>query len=225
MSAVTTTLNEYLAAERARELEAAEAFPGKFDECTSTLGAIRQPLFVCRSCLADPTNGTGAMCYACSVVCHPGCELIELFAKRNSTCQCGTSVFKSSASCRLLSEKELVHISLGKDAHNYFGRFCTCDQPYIVTGEEGEEDNVREKEESASASQPQSQPTSTDMVNCVVCQDWFHEACLESSIPQKFQEIICAACIKDFPFLASITTELDIESDAHSKLVRLRDVP
>lgn len=46
-----------------------------------------------------------------------------------------------------------------KSKHNFFGRFCTCDQFYLAD----------DKEQS-------------DMLQCQVCEDWFHENCLVGKV-------------------------------------------
>lgn len=89
------TLQEYLEQEAQWEQEAIAAFPGKFDECTYVKGYIRQPLYVCRSCLQDSKGGVAAICYSCSLACHASCDLIELYAKRHFRCDCGNESFAS----------------------------------------------------------------------------------------------------------------------------------
>lgn len=102
------TLREYLEKEAALEQEAAETFPSKFDECTFTKGALRQNLYVCRSCLNGEEgegDGCAAICYSCSLVCHPKCELIDLGPRRDFCCDCGTLKYKGD----ILGSKGIVY--------------------------------------------------------------------------------------------------------------------
>lgn len=94
----TITLKEFIEAEDALEKEARAAYPGKFDCCTYGLGYIRQSLYACRSCLEGFEGGENkeaVICYACSVACHPSCDLIELGVRRHLRCDCGNSLFTS----------------------------------------------------------------------------------------------------------------------------------
>ena len=40
------------------------------------------------------------VCFACSVECHDGHELIELYTKRGFTCDCGNDKFQDK--CKLM---------------------------------------------------------------------------------------------------------------------------
>jgi E3 ubiquitin-protein ligase UBR7 len=46
--------------------EARQALPYAFDECTYSLGALRQRVFSCLDC------GEKGVCYGCSISCHAG---------------------------------------------------------------------------------------------------------------------------------------------------------
>lgn len=71
--------------------------------------------------------------------------------------------------------------SLPKTHHNFLGRFCSCDTPF------------------------NSEATSSDMLQCLICEDWFHEDCLASvPDPESFTDFICRTCIAEYPFLRAL---------------------
>ncbi|PJF19531.1 hypothetical protein PSACC_00650 [Paramicrosporidium saccamoebae] len=174
------TLQEYLEEEAELEKEAAEAFPGKFDECTFGHGYIRQPLYACRTCVKDG-EARAAICYSCSVVCHPKCELIELSARRHFRCDCGNPLFSSA--CGLQKKDELNEENQydGKAGQNFFGRFCSCNVFFDATVEQ------------------------SDMLQCLVCEDWYHEDCIGKTPPvEAFDSMICAGCVVEKSFLEAL---------------------
>ena len=63
--------------------------------------------------------------------------------------------------------------------HNFSGLYCVCDRPYP-------------------------DPENDDpMYQCIVCEDWFHDAHLESEIPEEkgFAEMVCSHCMAKCDFL------------------------
>lgn len=87
-------------------------------------------------------------------------------------------------------------------AQNLQGRFCICHQPYD-DGEHG------------------------DMLQCLVCEDWFHPSCLQLATPDEPDQdrqldilsdaatgdgeeddfaLICANCIEKYPLLGSLSS-------------------
>lgn len=187
------TLGEYLEKEEELYAEAIAKYPAKFDKCSygeENANGKRQELFVCLTCLpkdVDNTISTLALCYACSIACHPKCELIELGLKRGVTCSCGVSPFTTA--CTLCPAKDfetdnnaMTAVIMPQSKHNFVGRFCVCDQKYDDEVDVG------------------------DMLQCLVCEDWFHEACLPD-LPMKdqyFDELICPRCVECFPFLNAL---------------------
>lgn len=79
------------------------------------------------------------MCYACSVQCHGEHELVEIFQKRNFTCDCGTTRIPATSPCTLRTNSETntrggVHSeepdANNKYNHNFRNRFCGCECDY-----------------------------------------------------------------------------------------------
>src|SRR4051794_23730934 len=58
----------------------------------------RQPLYSCKTCFAE-TGQQAGICYGCSENCHEGHDLVEMYTKRNFSCDCGNSKFKTK--CKL----------------------------------------------------------------------------------------------------------------------------
>lgn len=122
----------------------------------------RQALYSCLTCIPEaketPEKRAG-ICLACSFHCHDGHELIELYTKRNFRCDCGNSKFGNNK-CNLFNEKcdvnEMNHYN-----QNFSGAYCTCHRPYPDP-----EDSIPDQ-----------------MVQCVICEDWYHERHLGTTVP------------------------------------------
>ncbi|KAG0343485.1 hypothetical protein BG004_005279 [Podila humilis] len=175
MADETITVSEYIAEQERLEKEAKELFPKKFDVCSHSMGYIRQPVYSCLTC--NPTEEAG-FCYSCSISCHGDHNLVELFTKRHFRCDCGTDKFKTTP-CKLDPKKTTTsRESLNQYNHNYLGRFCWCDIQYDPTKEEN------------------------TMLQCVVCEDWFHDTCIGiTPHSEDFADFICRDCTKAHPFL------------------------
>ncbi|KAL2019730.1 hypothetical protein VTK56DRAFT_9267 [Thermocarpiscus australiensis] len=126
------------------EADAREALPYSIDNCTKPLGPLRQSVFACLTCNpppanpSDPYNGAG-VCYACSVQCHGEHTLVEIFNKRNFTCDCGTTRYPKTSPCNLRINPETntkggVHSEEpapnNKYNQNFRNRFCGCECDY-----------------------------------------------------------------------------------------------
>jgi E3 ubiquitin-protein ligase UBR7 len=127
------------------EADAREALPYKIDNCTKPLGALRQSVFACLTCNPPPEDpkapyeNAAGVCYACSVQCHGEHNLVEIFTKRNFTCDCGTTRFPKTSPCTLrvnptTNTRGDVH-SEEADANNRYNqnfrnRFCGCECDY-----------------------------------------------------------------------------------------------
>lgn len=178
------------------EAEANEALPFAIDECTHTLGYIRQPIYACRTC------GGGGVCAPCSVACHGDHELVELMERRHFRCDCGTPTLyrerpessfcpdtgypKDAQPCRLREKGASRGWDLPNSENRYSrgfqGHFCICPRGEHYDPET--EDDV--------------------MYQCLVCEEWYHEACTalgrqSTDVPLKsgaFDTVICDACMR-----------------------------
>lgn len=173
------TLADFI--EEQTELEAeSDAVLGGSDEknCTYAKGYVgRQALYACLTCLPESRvieEKRAGICLACSYHCHEGHELIELYTKRNFRCDCGGKRM-SDVKCKLDPIK-----MEGNDANqynqNFSGVYCTCKRPY-----------------------PDPEDTIPDeMIQCVVCEDWYHTRHLDTDLPantKDFAEMICGGCM------------------------------
>ncbi|CAG8721416.1 6753_t:CDS:10, partial [Acaulospora morrowiae] len=184
----TVTVGEYLERQKSLEREAAEVLPWNFDSCTYNKGYLRQAVYACKTCKPKSGFGPGGVCYSCSIACHADHELVELFNKRNFKCDCGTTRLGGNT-CQLESKSKDALNELNSYNHNYEGRFCWCKIDYDP-----------EKEEA-------------NMHQCVICEDWFHENCINGerqgekvfSVPEldTFDEYICRGCTSNYAFLKS----------------------
>ncbi|KAK3942270.1 protein mlo2 [Diplogelasinospora grovesii] len=126
------------------EMDAREALPYSIENCTKPLGPLRQQVFACLTCNPPPTNpeepyeGAG-VCYSCSVQCHGEHTLVEIFNKRNFTCDCGTTRFPATSPCALrinpaTNTKGGVHSEEANPNNeynqNFRNRFCGCECDY-----------------------------------------------------------------------------------------------
>lgn len=162
--------------------------PYSIETCTKILGPLRQNVFACLTCtpppktLGDPWAPAG-VCYACSVQCHGEHELVEIFQKRNFTCDCGTTRLPSSSPCNIRTNNETntkggVH-SEEPDANNSYNQnfknqFCGCGCDYDPFQQKG------------------------TMFQCLGIgteqsggcgEDWYHPGCLVGMGPKWFEKM------------------------------------
>ncbi|KII85393.1 hypothetical protein PLICRDRAFT_68097, partial [Plicaturopsis crispa FD-325 SS-3] len=91
------------------------------------------------------------ICASCSVACHTDHEQIELFPKRSFRCDCPTAALAHPCTLHKKPEPENTDNKYGR---NFEGVFCRCERPY----------------------DPQTEAET--MIQCLACEDWFHESCL-----------------------------------------------
>ncbi|XP_044749277.1 putative E3 ubiquitin-protein ligase UBR7 [Coccinella septempunctata] len=142
----------------------------------------RQALYSCLTCIpeakTDPSKRAG-VCLACSYHCHDGHDLIELYTKRNFRCDCGNSKF-GTIQCNLCPDKEPVNEE-NLYNQNFQGTYCVCSRPYPDPED----------------------PVSDEMIQCVICEDWYHSRHLNAPVPSTpFVEMICFSCVGDHEFLS-----------------------
>ncbi|KAH7915581.1 hypothetical protein BJ138DRAFT_1141652 [Hygrophoropsis aurantiaca] len=92
------------------------------------------------------------ICSSCSIACHTDHEQIELFPKRHFRCDCPTSALPHP--CTLHKHQVEEENTTNAYGQNFRAAFCHCGRPY---------DAKTERE---------------TMIQCVACEDWFHESCL-----------------------------------------------
>lgn len=122
-----------------------------FDHCSNPLGPLRQNLFSCLTCNPPPESPLepyhpAGICYSCSIACHGEHTLVELFARRNFTCDCGTTRIASTSPCTLRIDpvtgiKGPVHSQTAATANtynkNFQNRFCGCGELHNPHEEKG----------------------------------------------------------------------------------------
>lgn len=124
------------------EADAREVLPYKFDTCTKPIGSLRQNAFACLTCNPAPASAAqvytpAGLCYSCSISCHGDHNLVELFSRRNFTCDCGTKRMESST-CTLRSDENTGERGARNEEpattnfynQNFQNRFCGCGEEY-----------------------------------------------------------------------------------------------
>uniref|UniRef100_A0A1B6G5X7 UBR-type domain-containing protein n=1 Tax=Cuerna arida TaxID=1464854 RepID=A0A1B6G5X7_9HEMI len=175
------TMVDVLKAEETLE-ENADAVlgPGDDKNCTYNEGYLkRQALYSCLTCLPADKSERAGVCLACSYHCHSDHDLVELYTKRNFRCDCGNSLFKGNK-CALDPIKSETNENNSYN-QNFHGVYCRCQRPY-PDPEDPEDD---------------------EMIQCIVCEDWFHTRHIDSSVPKEddYGEMICDTCTDKLPFL------------------------
>ncbi|XP_021100553.1 putative E3 ubiquitin-protein ligase UBR7 isoform X3 [Heterocephalus glaber] len=158
------------------------------EKCSYSQGSVkRQALYACSTCTPEGGEPAG-ICLACSYECHGSHKLFELYTKRNFRCDCGNSKFKN-LECKLFPDKAKINFG-NKYNDNFFGLYCICKRPYPDP-----EDEVPD-----------------EMIQCVVCEDWFHGRHLGAIPPESgdFQEMVCQACMKHCSFLWAYAAQLAV---------------
>ncbi|KAI0018613.1 putative zinc finger in N-recognin-domain-containing protein [Xylariomycetidae sp. FL0641] len=145
------TAADFLRDQMQLEADAREALPYSIENCTKPLGSLRQNVFACITCNPPPSNpdepyNAAGVCYSCSVQCHGEHELVEIFQKRNFTCDCGTTRFSPDQHCTLRINQETntkgaVHSEPAdpnnKYNQNFRNRFCSCSIDYKPQEQKG----------------------------------------------------------------------------------------
>ncbi|PON23076.1 hypothetical protein TGAM01_v208081 [Trichoderma gamsii] len=182
------TAADFLRDQEILEADAREALPYSIETCTKILGPLRQSVFACLTCNPAPTKPEDAwnpagMCYACSVSCHGEHTLVEIFQKRNFTCDCGTTRFPSSSPCTLRVNSETntkgnVHSeepdANNKYNHNFKNRFCCCECDYDPFEQKG----------------TMFQCLGLGTAETGGCgEDWYHPGCLVGMGPNWFEQM------------------------------------
>ncbi|KAH6897488.1 putative zinc finger in N-recognin-domain-containing protein [Thelonectria olida] len=138
------TAAEFIRSQEILEADAREALPYSIEHCTKILGPLRQAVFACLTCNPAPAKPgdewtPAGVCYACSVQCHGEHTLVEIFQKRNFTCDCGTTRIPATSPCALRTNDKTntrggVHAEEpdvnNKYNHNFRNRFCGCECDY-----------------------------------------------------------------------------------------------
>ncbi|KAG8561834.1 hypothetical protein GDO81_015496 [Engystomops pustulosus] len=147
----------------------------------------RQALYACNTCTPNTEEPAG-ICLACTYKCHEGHHLFELYTKRNFRCDCGNGKFKQME-CKLFPEKENLNAG-NKYNDNFFGLYCTCKRPYPDPEDE----------------------TPDEMIQCIVCEDWFHGRHLGTDPPEhlEFQEMVCQCCMERCSFLWAYSNKIGV---------------
>ncbi|KAI8895221.1 hypothetical protein BC833DRAFT_602027 [Globomyces pollinis-pini] len=159
------------------EKEAQEALPGDPSKCFYELGYVRQRVYSCITCSEAKGSDVG-VCYGCFVSCHTDHEFHELYFRRAFKCDCGTSKTINS-SCQISSiERDPIN-ELNHYNDNFKGVYCVCHKAYIENAEDQE------------------------MYQCYVCEDWYHEKCIDMPKSLDFENYLCENCIAHHPFLSS----------------------
>ncbi|TKS65691.1 putative E3 ubiquitin-protein ligase UBR7 [Collichthys lucidus] len=164
------------------ELEAFYVLAGSDSEkCSYSRGYVkRQAVFACNTCTPNTAEPAG-VCLACANKCHDGHDVFELYTKRNFRCDCGNGKF-GEFKCQLMPVKDEQNIRNVYN-HNFSGCYCTCERPYPDTENPDNNDD--------------------EMIQCVVCEDWFHSRHLGCTVgdPEELLEMVCEACMNKASFL------------------------
>ncbi|KAH7633899.1 putative zinc finger in N-recognin-domain-containing protein [Sordaria sp. MPI-SDFR-AT-0083] len=189
------------------EADAREALPYSIENCTKPLGPLRQAVFSCLTCNPPPADpkapyNAAGICYSCSVQCHGEHTLVEIFAKRNFTCDCGTKRFPATSPCNLRINEETgtkgdVHSEEpdvnNKYNHNFRNRFCGCECDYDPFEQKG----------------TMFQCLGLGTAETGGCgEDWYHPGCIVGLGPDWYEKMEK----KDKPKKSEVKTEVKTES-------------
>ncbi|BFZ11653.1 hypothetical protein BsWGS_14692 [Bradybaena similaris] len=170
------------------------------NHCTYPQGCIkRQALYACATCTPE---GNAGICLACSYACHEGHELYELYTKRYFTCDCGNEKF-GDKECKLYKGTKGLNAD-NRYSQNFRGVYCSCARPYPDP-----DDSVED-----------------EMIQCIVCEDWYHERHLRATVPEDFHEMICPGCMSKCAFLwaYSVSRQVKLSDDPADNMDEAIDV-
>ena len=100
------------------------------------------------TCRTCDPGGTSFICHYCIQRCHPDHEILDLYPKRDVVCDCGTTTVDRTILCQFSTK---LVVNENNYTQNNKGQYCKCH-----TGYDGEE----------------------PMISCWVCQEWYHNRCL-----------------------------------------------
>ena len=203
------------------------------NNCSYDKGYVyRQALYCCVTCLkakkqSEKNNDDilHGICLACSYACHENHELYELYTKRYFRCDCGNSKFNINGKiqpCKLKSgEKDAVNTE-NKYNHNFQGLYCCCNRPYPDHTSELNASNELNNSSNANDNATLNNDDSGDMLQCTVCEDWFHSNHLEGRVnlplnDDDYEEMICHSCMSKNGFLWQYQGYICMKSDGKSK--------
>lgn len=156
------------------------------DTCTYSQGYVpRQALFACMTCYNQGSGQLAGVCAACAYHCHSNHDVNELYTRRHFRCDCGNTRLNNQP-CKLYPNKDPEN-TMNKYDDNFRGLYCVCKRPYP------------DKES----------PTADDaMIQCMICEDWFHSQHLGVPLPMEESEadqmdMICQGCVTKYPFLSN----------------------
>ncbi|KAK0386648.1 hypothetical protein NLU13_6483 [Sarocladium strictum] len=183
------TAADFIRSQELLEADAREVLPYSIDTCTNILGPLRQNVFACLTCNPPPTSESdkswtpAGVCYACSIQCHGEHTLVEIFQKRNFTCDCGTKRIPSTSPCNLRTNSKTnlqggVHSEEpdvnNKYNQNFKNRFCGCECDYDPFQQKG----------------TMFQCLGLGTAETGGCgEDWYHPGCLVGMGPQWFEKM------------------------------------
>uniref|UniRef100_A0A182V0Y6 Putative E3 ubiquitin-protein ligase UBR7 n=1 Tax=Anopheles merus TaxID=30066 RepID=A0A182V0Y6_ANOME len=174
--------------------ETSRAVLGGSDEknCTYPKGYVgRQALYACLTCVPEARgieSKRSGICLACSLQCHDNHELLELYTKRHFRCDCGGPRMPE-VKCKLEPRKEEAN-DRNRYNQNFSGLYCVCHRPYPDP-----DDDVQD-----------------EMVQCVVCEDWYHMRHLDLDEPKSskdYGEMVCGGCMEANPFLQNYVGKIE----------------
>ncbi|XP_077434436.1 putative E3 ubiquitin-protein ligase UBR7 [Vanacampus margaritifer] len=158
------------------------------ENCSYSRGYVkRQAVFACNTCTPDASQPAG-ICLACANECHDGHDIFELYTKRNFRCDCGNGKF-GDFQCKLTPTKDEENTK-NLYNHNFLGRYCSCDRPYP-----DQDDKVAD-----------------EMIQCVICEDWFHTRHLECEVAD-VDDVVCEDCMNKAPFLWTYAAHLSVSAE------------
>uniref|UniRef100_A0A182R0X4 UBR-type domain-containing protein n=1 Tax=Anopheles farauti TaxID=69004 RepID=A0A182R0X4_9DIPT len=187
------TMADLLKQQEERE-ETTLAVLGGSDEqnCTYSKGYVdRQAVYACLTCVPEARGIESkrcGICLACAMQCHEGHEMLELYTKRKFRCDCGGKRMPD-VKCKLEPRKEEEN-TLNRYNQNFSGMYCICHRP---------------------SPDPENDVPDV-MVQCVICEDWYHTRHLGLDDPKKGEEcdeVICADCMEANPFLKNYVGKIE----------------
>lgn len=127
-------------------------------------------------------------CYGCSMTCHLDHASEVIELFTKRDFRCDCPTLHHNH-CSL---HERIVEENGKNAynHNFEGLYCVCNKPYLE---------------------------SEDMIQCELCQDWFHDDCLKKEdiifdISDE-SEFVCLQCVRKYSFILTKYPQLEFKPD------------
>ncbi|KAJ1968678.1 hypothetical protein IWQ62_001101 [Dispira parvispora] len=209
-----TTAVDFLQQQTQLEKEAEEVLPGKFDQCTFSLGYLHQPVYACLTCSQESRTTTDLTSEETAKVTRatlspgqPAPAASRLTRLTEGLTLANVAGFCYSCSIACHADHEVIelfnkrHFRCDCGTTRLNGGCCQLEpNKGQVTNEENQYNHNFLARYCWCDTVYEPDVEERTMFQCAVCQDWFHDTCV-GMLPENddFEEYVCPECVEQYP--------------------------